>query len=165
MLNKKYVRELVKNILSINEICNVYILNVINDKAKADNIKLYTVYINPRIYNEHLSIPIENIFPFTHNVESQVYQYNNISEEEINLLEEVLSLLGVNVSTISNGDLLLKKKTVSNLIDDVFKEICVLKEDISNLEKNNNMLDVYKQEKKLESIVTDLEKINVFLTI
>ncbi|NLL02127.1 MAG: hypothetical protein GX265_03815 [Mollicutes bacterium] len=161
MLNKEYVRQLVKDILSINKIENVYILNSINGNVKGT--KLYTVYINVKAKSNLFDIPLENIYPFTHKIDSVEYQYNNLSEEEIKLLEEVLRLLGVNVLTISISELLLKKKVVSKVLDDVFKKIAELKEDIKILESDNKIDNVYIKEKELNSIINDLEKLNIYI--
>lgn len=161
MLNKEYVRDLLKNILAIRKIENVYIINSINEKVKDYSVKLYTVYLNPKLQNKYLELPLENIYPFTHTIDSVEYQYNNVSEEEIKLLEEVLKLLGVNVLTMSNAELILKKKTVSKLIDDVFERIAELKEDIQTLDSENKLDEVYLKEKELEDIINDLKKINI----
>lgn len=163
MLNIEYVRELVRDILSIKDIENIYILSSLNEKIQGTNENFYTIYINPKLQSKCLEFTLENIYPFTHRIASSEYQYNNISEEEKKLLEEVLKLLNINIQTISNKELTFKKRIISKTLDDIFNIISDLKEDIKKLEEEKNLNKVYLKEKEIQNIINDLKKINIII--
>lgn len=163
MLNTEYVREILNNILSIDKLDNIYILNSKNNKNKYEDISLYTIYINPKVKSDTLGITIENILPFTHTIGLNTYEYNNISEEEISLLEKVLELLNIKVKKVSIEYLQQKKVEVSKKIDYAHQLIGSIKKEIDNYKELNNFSAAYLEEKKIEKIINDFSKVNVII--
>lgn len=163
MLNTEYVREILNNILSINKLDNIYFLNYKNNKNKCEDISLYTIYINPKVKSDTLGITIENILPFTHTVGLNTYEYNNISEDEICLLEKVLELLDIKVKKVSIEYLQQKKIEVSKKMDYAHQLIRSIKKEIDNYKEINNFSAAYLEEKKIEKIINDFSKVNVII--
>lgn len=163
MLNTEYVREILNNILSINKLDNIYFLNYKNNKNKCEDISLYTIYINPKVKSDTLGITIENILPFTHTVGLNTYEYNNISEDEICLLEKVLELLDIKVKKVSIEYLQQKKIELSKKMDYAHQLIRSIKKEIDNYKEINNFSAAYLEEKKIEKIINDFSKVNVII--
>ena len=159
MLDIKYIRQLCKEILEIN-IEDIYILELPNE-VKNPSIKQYTVYVNGKIKNKYIDITIENIYPLTHSIEDTVYKYDNLSEEEIKLLTEILKLLDINVSLLSNEEYIqIKGRTVDSYISLNLK-LSELEDEIKVFKESNKQELAYNKCLIYKSLISDMENLQL----
>jgi len=160
MLNYNYVREIINTILTLDELENIKLYYSIN-KNNTDELKLYTIYVNPIIDSEELNMTIENIYPLTHINEGIEYQYNNLTEEEISIISNILHLLNFKIDKVSIPELELIKKVARKTIQDSLNRVNELESEINTLEKEGLMSKAHKKSIEVIKIQKELNRIHV----
>ncbi|MDU2121873.1 MAG: hypothetical protein E7E64_05000 [Clostridium celatum] len=164
MINRKYIQEIIKNILLLENLDSIVILNSANKLTAKDSTPvMYSIYINPRIKIDYFDIVVENTYPFTHHINNDEFLYNNLLEEEIDLIEKILVLLDIKVHRISEDEILYKKNIAKEKFLEINKLMKILKSEVEDLRHMESGMDLYYKEKAFENIEKQLNDINIFL--
>ena len=106
---------------------------------------------------------IENIYPFTHYIDNNEFEYNNLLEEEIKLIQKILKLLDIKVVTVLEDEILRKKSIVKENFIEINKLMKKLKSEVEDLRYMESGMDLYYKEKTFENIEKQLNDIKFFL--
>lgn len=168
MLNKIYLREILKKILSLSERYNLSI-SFISNPIKDSDLSLYSVHASIKFKNVLIEDGYISLFkPLSFKSEDDhMYYYDNLSIQEVKALNEILTWLGIeneiNENSIPSDFKSKEKESITKVIDNL-KNLKILLASLMN-EKENNIAHIYKRKREIESLSNLLEEINLFMPL
>lgn len=156
MVNKNYIKELLLSLLNNTKNNDFSVIASSNSNNKSGEINFYTIYVYMKKSSSYLNFDIQNIYPLQHIIDGNTYIYNNLIYDEIAILQRILELLDINVSILSDTELMTKFNEIKSNHLDIQNHINSLKEQ-NEIEKN------YVLENNIKYLLNELSKINLFI--
>ena len=156
MVNTNYIKELLINLFNNTKNKDFSVIVSSNTNNKSREIDFYTIYVYMKRSSSYLNFDIQNIYPLQHIIDGNIYIYNNLIYDEIAILERILELLEINVSILSDKELMTKINEIKSNHLDIQNQINLLKE-------QNEIEENYILENNIKYILNELSKINLFI--
>ena len=137
-----FLRDIIRQILNIKDDIHIYFSSKKYDKNSNDNT--YSIMIKRSIEIRNLGVVIYNTYPLTQTIDEQEYEFKDLSEDEVNIISNVLFQLGYTSSYIEYDEML-----------------DIIEEDNENLKKIIVALECESNKKKqiLDSINVNIREI------